>query len=315
MLKSYIDRVKDFWGSPACNWRSGQIIHWLQHPRVQERIRFLVGGDIDKDRFRYFIDTYLADRLPLERALTLGCGLGELERGLVKYNFALHHDGLDLSESSVEEATRLASEAGLQNLIYRTADFNSIQLPHDTYDVVLGPMTIHHIEALEHLFQQVSQSLKANGYFFMDEYVGPNQFQWPDEQIALVNEQLAALPRRFKMRVTDSRYPKDPVRRPTLDEMNTLDPSEAIRSSEIVPLLSKYFDVAEVTGYGGTLLHLLLEDIAENFGEDKESQTCLESLFAVEDRLIASGRLTHDFAVIVARKRTLNSLPLAEEIP
>jgi hypothetical protein len=97
-----------------------------------------------------------------------------------------------------------------------------------------------------------------------------------------------------------SGQPKTRVVRPTLEEMNAGDPSEAIRSSELLPLLSQFFQVVEVKGYGGTLLHLLLEDIAENFGEDQNRH--LQRLFDLEDEMIDSGVLEDDFAAIIAQK-------------
>ena len=81
------------------------------------------------------------------------------------------------------------------------------------------------------------------------------------------------------------------------------DPSEAIRSAEIVPLLKDYFDVIEFKGYGGSLLHLVLEGIAGNFVPgDPLATEWVERLSAIEDQLILEGRLAHDFAVIIARK-------------
>ena len=47
--------------------------------------------------------------------------------------------------------------------------------------------------------------------------------------------------------------------------MIAADPSEAVRSAEIVPLLSQYFDILEVRELGGALPHLGLADIAQNF--------------------------------------------------
>jgi hypothetical protein len=87
--------------------------------------------------------------------------------------------------------------------------------------------------------------------------------------------------------------------------MKESDPSEAVRSSDIVPLLSQYFRVLEFKGYGGSLLHDLLLDIAGNFSEENpESLDHLRRLFEAEDALIESGRLAHDFAVIVATRDT-----------
>jgi SAM-dependent methyltransferase len=270
---------------------------------VQERLNLPTSGDVRKNRFEHFMDTYL--RLPVNRALTLGCGHGDLERGLSKYNFALQHDGIDIAEGAIAEAERLAKEAGLNHLHYAVADLNSVRLPRYEYDVVFGIGSVHHVAALEHLLIQVSQCLKPNGYLVLDEYIGPNQFQWPDSQLSIINEQIELMPDRFKMALTEPHWLKGPVKRHTVEEMNAVDPSEALRADHIVPLVSSFFDLLEVKGCGGSLLHLLLEHIAGNFEDsDPEAVEYLHWLFAVEDELIASGKLQQDFALIIARKKT-----------
>lgn len=202
------------------------------------------------------------------------------------------------------EATRYAEAKGLKHLRYRVADLNTIQLPECSYDVVFGVSAIHHVARLEHLFRQVLLSLKPRGYFMLDEFVGPSQFQWPDEQVAIINEQLEKLPVEFKCAISNPSIVKGCVGKPTLDEMNTYDPSEAIRSGEIMGLLPWYFDVIEVRGYGGTLLHLLLDEIAGHFlPEDPRAMEHLSSFFELEDQMISSGRFHHDFATIIARRK------------
>lgn len=97
---------------------------------------------------------------------------------------------------------------------------------------------------------------------------------------------------------------------PTARDVTALDPSEAMRSEDILPVMRKEFDVLEVRGYGGSLLQFLLHGIAGNFAsDDPVSQPLLEMLFAIEDGLIAAGDLQHDFAVIVARARKTKDLP------
>jgi O-antigen biosynthesis protein len=296
-----LTRVKDIWGKGKL-WKEPDVLHWTQHRRVQERLNFLASGDSSKNRFEYFMEKYL--RLPVMRALTLGCGHGELERGLSQYNFALAHDGVDIAESAIANASRLAREAGLSNLHYSIEDMDRIQLPRDNYDVVFGISSFHHVLALERLMIQVSRTLKPGGYLFLDEYIGPNRFQWPDEQLAIVNEQIMAMPSRFKVCLSQRNAFKLPMQRHTIKEVAVADPSEAIRSADILPLAQAIFDVVEVKGCGGALLHLLLEHIAGNFSDnDPEAVDYLSSMFDLEDRLTAAGQLRHNFAIIIAKKR------------
>jgi hypothetical protein len=82
------------------------------------------------------------------------------------------------------------------------------------------------------------------------------------------------------------------------------DPSEAIESSQILPLLRRSFEVVELRELGGSLLHMLLSEIAHNFvGDDPETRRALRLCFDAEDLLIASGELGHDFAVAACRRR------------
>jgi SAM-dependent methyltransferase len=301
-----VAKVKEVWGegAGASTWRSVHRLHWTQHPKVQERLNFLVSGNPYRNRFEHFMDVYLRGRMPVARALTLGCGHGELERGLAPYNFATLLEGVDISDGAVAEATRLASEAGLRQISYRIADINSIELPKNTYDVIFGVGSIHHTARLEHLFGQVAESLKPGGFFFLDEYIGPSVFQWTDLQLVASNSAAAGLPARYRMCVDNPQMSKPTVTRPSVPQMYAIDPSEAIRSSEIVGLLPKYFNVLETKGVGGSLLHLLLEHIAGNFDEnDPDAMTHLQSFFNLEDELIAAGMLQHDFAVIIAARR------------
>jgi SAM-dependent methyltransferase len=295
-------RIRELWSDQAGKW-SGQGLHWLEHPAVQDRIQSLTGGADGRDRFQYFIHKYCPAGTPVDCVLTLGCGDGEFERGLAQYGFAREHDAFDIAEGAIQKAVDAARKAGLTHIRYEVADLNRVALKRDRYDVVFGLSAIHHISALEYLFAQVRASLKPGGFFLLDEFIGPSQFQWPDAQLQAANQAPAGLPERFRRQLNRPGQVKTAVSRPTIEAMNAGDPSEAIRSAEIVPLLQDYFEVIEFRGYGGSLLHLVMEGIAGNFVPDDPLATeCVERLCALEDRLILEGRLAHDFAVIIARK-------------
>jgi SAM-dependent methyltransferase len=300
-------RLKYVWGTGNI-WNPGEIRHWLQHPQVQRRINQKITAGFAEgfagDRFQYFLQRYLAGRLPVDRALTLGSGGGELERGLAAYGFARHHQGFDISDHAVRAAQHAAASSGLNHLRYEVAELNTVRLEPSAYDVVFGISSIHHVEKLEHLFQQIHGSLKRDGYLMIDEYIGPSQFQWTDKQLHLMNELLLRLPEELRRSAAAPGSVKNEVTRKTLAYMNEADPSEAIRSADIMPLLSQYFQILEFKGYGGSLLHELLYDIAGNFSEKNSgSLECLEALFRIEDEQIEQGQLPHDFAVVIAAPR------------
>jgi len=92
-----------------------------------------------------------------------------------------------------------------------------------------------------------------------------------EDHLASVNEQLKTMLAEFK-RLLNGKGSKGTVVRPTLEEMNAMDPSEAVCSADMLKLLPEYFDVLEIYGYGGSLLHMLLEGIAGNFVEKNPAQ-------------------------------------------
>lgn len=297
------DAVAEVWGEQAGTWSIGGVRHWTELARVQAVLNRRVSGDEAVDPYSWFLRTRLEGRLPVARALTIGCGGGDLERGLANYGFAVSHEALDVAPVAIEKARAAASEAGLGHVRYAVADGNDLNLEANAYDVVFGVHSIHHIERLEHLFGQIARSLKPGGLFFMNEFVGPTRFQWSDRQLEVVNGLLRALPARFR-RSTAGSGSKDRVPRPTLVEMVATDPSEAVRSSEILELASARFEILEVRPYGGTVLQLLLDDIAGNFAPSVPGgPELLDALCDLEWALVSSGDLPSDFAVVVARPR------------
>ena len=303
-LAGAASRVSDHWGRHAGEWRPGGALHWTELEAIQRRINRRVSGDATVDPYHYVIRKYLADKVPLERALTLGCGTGELERGLMQYNFCRRHDALDIAEESIREARDAARQAGLDHIRYEVSDVNRIELPAQTYDCVWGVHSVHHLAELEHVFGQVRRALKPGGYFVLNEFIGPTRFQWTHRQLDVINGLLRTLPPKLRARCDTTRTVKSEVKRPTIAEMRRIDPSEAIRSAEILPLLPRYFEVVEVKGYGGTVLQMLLHEIAGNFqNADPATSAILEAICDLEDELIALGDLPHDFALIVGCAR------------
>jgi SAM-dependent methyltransferase len=87
-------------------------------------------------------------------------------------------------------------------------------------------------------------------------------------------------------------------------ELAVLDPTEAVRSADILPVLFQRLDVQEVRTFGSALLMLVLDDIAGNFrDDDPKAQALLEMLFEIDDALLGADELHPDFVFIAARGR------------
>jgi hypothetical protein len=94
----------------------------------------------------------------------------------------------------------------------------------------------------------------------------------------------------------------EPITRPSIESMVALDPSEAVRSSDLMQLISANFKIQENISLGGTVLNLLLYgDRVNRFdSENPRHNLILEEAVSFERNLMASNKLGSDFKFIVA---------------
>ena len=147
-------------------------------------------------------------------------------------------------------------------------------------------------------------SLRPGGLFVVNEYIGPARFQWLDKTEALMNRVLAILPHEYKVNPNERLRQGATSTGRRAEEIARVDPSESIRSDEIVTTLESRFDVLYRADFGGTLLQFLLADIAANFHEDDPKDVALLDLMSLlEEVLIAERVLPSDFAFFVLSPR------------
>ena len=297
-----IDLVNKVWGGKNDSW-SGPAKQWLSHPMVQERLNRRASGHSNLDAYGHLKVTLIEMgwTLPVPRAASLCCGEGSLERELLKQGYAQSIIGYDLAKDAIGEARRLAEAGGLTDLKYEVRDLEHSGLSETGLDVVFALSGLHHLSQLENTFDAVHAALRPGGVFHVHEYVGPDRFQWTERQLQEINSFLERLPERYHRLPDGSLKPR--VTRPTIQEMLDVDPSEAVRSSDIEPLLAERFDILDRRELGGTLLHMALSNIAQNFDpEIAEDRFWMMELFTQEDRLLEEGAISSDFMVVTARR-------------
>ena len=80
-------------------------------------------------------------------------------------------------------------------------------------------------------------------------------------------------------------------------------PEVSMRAAQAIAAIQDQIRVdATRRDFGGTLLHLVLDNIAGNLSNSEEGLQLLRHFFAEEQRLIAAGELASDFSLIVASK-------------
>jgi len=295
----------------------------------------------------------------MKRCLSLGCGEGALERRLASLDAFQSCDAIDIADGSIDKARKLAQQAGYDHIRYSVQNVNQLVLPEKSYDAVWVSGAMHHFEALEHVCIQVTRAFASEGRLILNEYIGPNRFQFPERQRQVIQACNDLLPAEYRRMVaarlpTGSRqvktidYPsltqlfiaklkdgdllpalrrrtqrflarqsrtqavRGKVNLPTVSSVAAIDPSEAVRSADIMPTLREYFEIMEYRPLGGTILQFLLADIAGNF-ETEEGRRLLQMLFAIEDTLMQTGDLSSDFAYIVAQPKVGQASTLSVE--
>jgi hypothetical protein len=128
------------------------------------------------------------------------------------------------------------------------------------------------------------------------------RFQFPEERLPLMNQLLLALPESQRRSLRTGEM-KTEVVRPAEKEVYAVDPSESIRSDEIVPLLEERFEIVYRADFGGTLLQFVLADIAGNFDPaDPKDVAMIDLVCLYEKTLIDTGVLPSDFVYLVAKR-------------
>jgi SAM-dependent methyltransferase len=269
---------------------------WWAIPAVNRRWNNFASGDPSVSFPQHVARKWLAGRSDL-RALSLGSGAGGNEIIWAGLGIFDHITGIEISPEPVDHATRRAKELGLDDtLSFRAADVRELAGLEEKFDVILGLQSLHHFDRLDDTMELIADLLTPKGLLVVDEFVGPTRFQWTSSQIRAANSMLAMLPDE-RRRLPDGRI-KRKVTRPSLMSMRLDDPSEAVDASNLLPALRRRFTVLEEMPYGGTVLHLALSGIAQNFlDEDPDTLELLERCFAAEDA--ALPQLGHDFVYLV----------------
>jgi SAM-dependent methyltransferase len=270
--------------------------NWMAHTSVLMYLNERATGDPARDWLSSWAHRYFAgDDL---RVLVLGCGEGWLERAVAAWPFVARIDAVDFAADAVARARESAQ--GLAKIEYGVVDLNRDELPRDAYDVVVAHSVLHHVENLEHAYTQIERTMRPNATLVVNEYVGPNRFQYSDDVLLIINALLQCI------------RPGEVRTRPTEEEMIANDPTEAVRSDELLAFTSCHFEVLERKKLGGTVLQHLLYDIVQDYRfEVPRERGLIEMLCTIEGMLVDRGRIPSDFMLLAARKKgaKVNAIP------
>ena len=288
-------RVESYWNTTHVGG-DGDHGNYLNHPLVAAYTSLRATGAIVGH-----LDVVIAEirsrTQPGARVLSPGCGRGVKELVLARALPDRHIVGLDIAEQALQLGREAAAREGLRNVEFLPMDFNRLQLERGSFDVVAGLGAFHHVENLEHFWAECRRGLRRGGVILGQEYVGPNRFQWTDAQIEHGDRVLRDLV------PAEHRVHHGHIERIPLATMIGLDPSEAVRSSDLLPTLRDAgFEMFGLVSGGGALLQPVLMYQVHTFDpRNWQHNLVLSKLFAEEDRLMRERVLVDDFVMFATK--------------
>jgi SAM-dependent methyltransferase len=210
---------------------------------------------------------------------------------------------LDLNEDMLARGRALANTSKVsQHMRFETADFNR-WVPGKPYDAVIANQSLHHVEALERLFDTIRQAIGSTGIFLTSDMIGRNgHMPWP-EAMTVIREFWRELPDRYRYNQQLNRYEA---------EFEYWDCSrwgfEGVRAQDILPLLIENFEFESFFAFAGIIDPFIGRAFGHNF--DVTNATDLAFIDRVQERdmqEMTAGRITptHILAAMRARPATL----------
>ena len=220
--------------------------------------------------------------LPFGNVLIVGCGNGWLERQLYDLGIGKHFDAFDMSEEYINEAKELKQSRSID---YFLDDINSMSKIEDNkYDAVFNFAVLHHAMNIEYALKKLASCLKNNGLMFNEEYVGPARNQYSDDHVNIMLEIMSDLPKKFRTKAKFLRPPLANFR---------VEPSEAIHSDLILPLIPKYFDIVYQRNLNGGVAYQILHNNIDEFNDTSNSESVkwLEYLLQRDLQFTENGKV------------------------
>jgi len=210
---------------------------WRRSKQVDFRSETFHAVEFIYNEKKYFFENnqdwidFFAIFAPFQNALILGGNNTNFEKNLLEKKIVDKIENLDIIFGS-----------DTTNNLNKFNDLNFIDLPENTYDLIIAKSILHHIINLEHLLIQVNKSLTANGILVVFEYCGENKQQWYQKKIDLVNAE-------FVCEDIIPGYKFDRLKHNYYNDW----PFESIRSQEILEVIDEIFNEKQIEVMWGKL--------------------------------------------------------------
>ncbi len=235
--------------------------------------------------------------------VSIGSGDGGVEIAIAQHlvqqgfhDFKFHC--LELSPVLIGRAQAAIAQAKLEQYIsFEQVDL-SVWAPRNSYGAAFAHHSLHHIVALEHVFDTLKLALAPGGSFLTSDMIGRNgHMRWP-ETLDILHRIWRAMPDRY-------RYNHLLARHEVLYENwdCSSESFEGIRAQDILPLLHERFHFEKFCAWGG-LIDLFIDRC---FGHNLDpalpvDQMFIDNVWALNQAAIHLGVVTPTQIIAVMKK-------------
>ncbi len=226
-------------------------------------------------------------------ALSLRAGNPELECELIRAKACERVIVVDGSTERLEYAQARVPADLRDRVEFEQADPLAFT-PTEPLGLAISHSALHRFSDPDRVIAHIAELLGPRGMVYVDEFVGPDRFQWSDDQLEVVNRLLDCLPEELRVDLTsDSGDVKRQIARPDPERFAADHPAEAVAGSRIPAALDAHLEPVEVRPYGGAVYHQLFSRIMGNFsGHPELVRSILEFDAILTDRgVVASDYL------------------------
>lgn len=266
------------------------IYHYWSHNYLRPKLEEIFGltdiGEIYADWFCKAIRDS-----GLTTIISVGAGDGDVEidvaekmlkRGCTKFEI----QGLELSPVLIERAREKISKKGLENNVrFIETDLNN-WAPSEPIAGAMANHSLHHIVALEPVFDSIASILDPAGYFVTSDMIGRNgHMRWPEALIIV-----QAVWREIE---TSKKYNQQLKRLEKHEYINhdcSDEGFEGVRAEDILPLLIERFQFERMCAWGGLTDIFVDRGFGHNFDrDDANDKSLIDDLASANDSLMRLG--------------------------
>lgn len=221
--------------------------------------------------------------------------------GLGHSNFVII--GLEVAKNLIDEANAAITREGLaQHVITEFFDVNSGGVD-EPVDAFIAHHSLHHIVKLEHLFDFIAGTLRADGHFVSCDMIGRNgHMRWP-EALRYVDAIWANLP---KVKKYNWQFRQHHHQFLNFDCSN--EGFEGIRAQDILPLILQRFSFTGFVGCGGIIDPFVDRGYGPNYDvANALDRDFIDLVATANDAMIDTGKIkpTMMFADMVKKKNDI----------